>query len=244
VALLDTWDQAIDQAERLIAAKMRRYRGLLSRYSAQFHDERIELGEIAYLVGNRIQPGSSDTPKTSIELENIETETGRFLGSEKVDVESALRSRFEAGDTLFGKLRPYLRKFARPNFEGICSTEIWVLRANPKRLDPALLFYLVQTPEFDAAATKQSGSRMPRADWDLVVTTPIPCPRDLIRQSELAAQLSAALDAAQSELLKVDALRTQKRALMQRLLTGKWPLDKRFDLLGPTPQPALAGGTA
>jgi hypothetical protein len=70
-------------------------------------------------------PGTGNAPGRSIELENIESETGRILGSESISGDSALRSRFEAGDTLFGKLCPYLRKFANPAFEGFCSTEIW-----------------------------------------------------------------------------------------------------------------------
>lgn len=228
VAVLDAWDQTIDQTERLIAAKRRRYRGLVRRYAAQFHSERTEFGELVDLVSERIQPGAGNAPITSIELENIESETGRLTGAESVSGESALRSRFQAGDTLFGKLRPYLRKYAHPAFDGLCSTEVWVLRAKPKKLDPNLLFYLVQTPEFDAAATKQSGSRMPRADWDLVSTTPIPCPQGLKRQAEMASLLSAALNAVRPEMKKLDVLRTQKRGLMQKLLTGEARLGDKF----------------
>jgi type I restriction enzyme S subunit len=98
----------------------------------------------------------------------------------------------------------------------------------PKKLDPALLYFLVQTPEFDAAATKQSGSKMPRADWDLVSVTPIPCPRDLSRQSEAAEILSAAAKTTQYEMVRLDHLRSQKRALMQKLLAGDWQLPGGF----------------
>jgi type I restriction enzyme S subunit len=243
-AVLDAWDQAIDQTERLIAAKRRRYRGLLTRYAAQFHNARMEFGELIDLVSVRVQPGADNVPSTSIELENIEAETGRLLGKENVTSGSALRSRFRAGDTLFGKLRPYLRKFGRPGFDGICSTEIWVLRAKPKKLDPALLFFLVQTPEFNAAASKQSGSKMPRADWDLVSATPIPCPHDPKSQSKAVALLSAAFNAAQPEMLKLDILRSQKRGLMQKLLTSEWRLDERFDPPAFAPQPAFVGSEA
>jgi type I restriction enzyme S subunit len=146
-AALDIFDQAIDQSANLISARRRCYRSLLTRYATCFHSERTEFGDLVDLVSVRVQPGARDIPMTSVELENIESETGRLLGSENVTSDSALRSRFQAGDTLFGKLRPYLRKFLRPDFDGICSTEIWVLRAKKKKLDPALLYFLVQTPE-------------------------------------------------------------------------------------------------
>jgi type I restriction enzyme S subunit len=221
---LDIFDQAIDQTANLISARRCRFRSLLNRYATCFHGERTEFGDLVDLISVRVQPGARDVPTTSVELENIESETGRLLGSGNVTSDSALRSKFQSGDTLFGKLRPYLRKFHRPDFDGICSTEIWVLRTKARKLDPALLYFLVQTPEFDAAATKQSGSKMPRADWDLVSATPIPCPRDLGRQSEVAEILSAAVKSTQIEMHKLDQLRTQKRALMQKLLAGDWQL--------------------
>jgi type I restriction enzyme, S subunit len=230
VTVLDQWDQVIDQTERLIHAERLRYRGLIGRYSAEFHDQRIEFGQLVHLVSDRVQPGSQNSPSKSIELENIEPETGRLMGSETVDGDSALRACFHSGDTLFGKLRPYLNKFLHASCDGICSTEIWVLRAKEGVLDPELLFFLVQTQEFDSAANKQSGSRMPRADWDVVGSAPIPCPNDLGKQARSAVVLSSALNTVHLELRKLDSLLLQKRSLMQKLLSGEWRLDARFDL--------------
>jgi type I restriction enzyme S subunit len=228
VSVLDTWDRAIEQTERSIAAKRLRFRGLVARYASEFHRERTEFGELADLVSERVQPGTDGAPKTSVELENIEALTGRLTGSEPVSGDSALRSRFRAGDTLFGKLRPYLSKFARPDFDGICSTEIWVLRSDVQKLDPRLLFYIVQTQEFSAAATIQSGSKMPRADWDLVSAAPVPCPQDMNKQSQAADLLTAAFDTAQPEFQRLQTLRAQKRGLMQKLLSDNWRMKGGF----------------
>lgn len=74
----------------------------------------------------------------------------------------------EVNDTLFGKLRPNLRKFFKPDFDGVCSTEIWVLKADKCHCDPAFLFYLVQSERFTEAACKTTGSKMPRADWGVL----------------------------------------------------------------------------
>jgi type I restriction enzyme S subunit len=230
VNVLDVWDQAIHDTELLITAKLTRYRALLSRYSSQFHSERTELGELAVLISERVQPTNDGILTTSIELEHLESGTGRILGQGSVGIDSALRSRFKSGDTLFGKLRPYLRKFARPDFDGLCSTEMWVLRARQGKLDPSLLLFLVQTTDFQAAANIQSGSKMPRADWDLVAATPVPCPSNLSEQREAAARLSMALKAAQPEMLRLDALRNQKLALISKLIEGDFPLGKHFDI--------------
>lgn len=243
VAVLDTWDRAIDQTERLIAAKRRRQRALIANYAAEFRGERVEFGELADLISERVQPGTAGAPDTSIELENIESMTGRIIGGEPVSEESALRSKFMGGDTLFGKLRPYLRKFATPQFDGVCSTEIWVLRAKKARLSSSLLPFIVQTQEFSAAATIQSGSKMPRADWNLVSAAPVPCPRDMNRQSQAANLLTVAFNAAQPEYWKLAALRAQKKNFLKRLTSGEWSLDGRFDAAPLTPS-IMAGPVA
>ena len=75
---------------------------------------------------------------------------------------------FQKGDILFGKLRPYFRKIIRAATDGVCSTDIWVVR--PKRdVDPGFLFYLMASPAFvDHAVRGSEGTRMPRAKWEFV----------------------------------------------------------------------------
>ncbi|MYC58713.1 MAG: hypothetical protein F4X09_00750 [Gammaproteobacteria bacterium] len=91
--------------------------------------EPMKFGDIASRGKETFDPRkSSDTPRL-IELENIESKTGRILGVAELEKQNSLKSRFETGDVLFGKLRPYLQKFAQPDFSGVCTTEIWVLRS-------------------------------------------------------------------------------------------------------------------
>src|SRR2546425_542059 len=61
-------------------------------------------------------------------LEHVESWTGRLLlDNQPESVESVVAS-FKAGDVLLGKLRPYLAKAARPDFDGVCTSEILPLR--------------------------------------------------------------------------------------------------------------------
>jgi type I restriction enzyme S subunit len=81
-----------------------------------------------------------------------------------------IKWRFEAGDILYGKLRPYFRKVVRPNFSGVCSTEIWVLRPR-EDIGSEYLEWVASTQEFtNFAMAGSSGTRMPRANWDHVRT--------------------------------------------------------------------------
>lgn len=142
------------------------------------------------------------------------------MGSVLAKQQSSIKNRFQPGDVLFGKLRPYLRKHLLATFPGVCSTEIWVLRPNCKECLPAYLHALVQTDQFLTAATVSSGSKMPRAEWSFVadcvfLIPPIP------EQHIIASILTTADDEIRQLEAKAGALERQKKGLMQKLLTGE-----------------------
>ncbi len=63
-----------------------------------------------------------------IALERVESWTGRIRDPGlDVSLDSQVK-RFQAGDVLFGKLRPYLAKVVRPDYDGLCVGEFLVLR--------------------------------------------------------------------------------------------------------------------
>ena len=79
----------------------------------------------------------------------------------------ASRMRFKPGHVLFGKRRAYQRKVAVADFEGICSGDIYVLRAkDPSVLLPELLPFIMQTDAFIEHAVEISvGSLSPTINW-------------------------------------------------------------------------------
>ena len=159
---------------------------------------------------------SRDTPHL-IELENIESKTGRILGVAELENQQSLKSRFQAGDVLFGKLRPYLQKFARPDFQGVCTSEIWVLRS--KEVSNAFLLYLLQTERFIRLANISSGSRMPRAEWNFLAGADFEIPHT-DEQLKVADCLGSLDDLIAAEIQKLDSLRQHKHGLMQQLFPG------------------------
>lgn len=73
---------------------------------------------------------------------------------------------FDGSQVLYGKLRPYLHNWLNPEFKGIAVGDWWVLK--PVNTDKNFLFRLIQTQQFDNIANQSSGSKMPRADWNLI----------------------------------------------------------------------------
>lgn len=222
-AILGTWDEAIAKTQALIERK-ERFRKNLSETLIECADHsRQELLEFVALRKDRVNPMNLDSETPCVELEHIDQGTGRILGTVDAREQASLKAVFEPGNVLFGKLRPYLRKFALPEFAGVCSTEIWVLAPNDSLCLPDYLFHLVQTERFIATACKTSGSKMPRADWELTAESPFPLP-SLDEQRKISEVLNACLKEIELLTEHVEMLKHQKKGLMQKLLMGEWPV--------------------
>lgn len=122
-----------------------------------------------------------------LSLENVEGWTGRYQpADEEVTFDSQVK-RFEAGDVLFGKLRPYLAKVACPNQSGVCVGEFLVLRPYTDTLLERYLGQLLRSkPAIDAIDASTFGAKMPRADWQftgnmLFPLPPLPEQRAIVR---------------------------------------------------------------
>ena len=104
-----------------------------------------------------------------VALENVESWTGRIIDPVgEVNFESQVK-RFEAGDVLFGKLRPYLAKVARPQRNGVCVGEFLVLRAHDGAMEPRYLESLMRSKHvIDEVNASTFGAKMPRADWHFI----------------------------------------------------------------------------
>jgi type I restriction enzyme S subunit len=122
-------------------------------------------GDLATLSRNTVTPDAIDDC-VYIGLEHIGEGTLSLLGTGTSSDVTSTKNRFRAGQILFGKLRPYFRKVVRPNFDGVCSTDIWVIDPTSDT-DADFLFYLVASDSFVEPVVRASeGTKMPRAKWD------------------------------------------------------------------------------
>lgn len=147
-----------------------------------------------------------------IGLENITSNTGDYIPtSEKGTISSA--AVFTKGDILFPKLRPYLNKVYRAEFNGKCSTEFHVFQA--KKIDADFLTIVLRS-NLVVAQTKHlmTGNTLPRLQTSDIENLIIPLPpvsvqREIVElytkaQAEKQAkeaQAKALLDGVDSYLL-------------------------------------------
>ena len=179
---------------------------------------RTTFGECGVLVRDTVSP-SDLGPVPYIGLEHIGKGTLSLLGHGTADDTVSVKSRFQQGDILFGKLRPYFGKLVRAPFDGVCSTDIWVVRSSSKA-DTGFLYYLMASQPFiDAATRGAEGTRMPRAKWDYVSRFRILLPS--LSEQRKAAEILEALDS------KIELNRRMNETLeaMERALFKSWFVD-------------------
>jgi type I restriction enzyme S subunit len=171
-------------------------------------------GDIAYRAVNVADPGSVVAITPYIALENISQQALHLNSVGRADQAVSGKIRFESGDVLFGKLRPYFRKVVHSKFSGVCSTDIWVLRPR-KGVDRSFLFYTAASQQFVDHATRGStGTKMPRADWRHVSKLPIQLP-PLHEQQEIGRILRALDDKIELNRRMNATLEAMARALFQ-----------------------------
>ena len=134
---------------------------------------KLLFSEIAELRNEKVHP-SAVPDSRYVGLEHIEQNSLSLSGWGTSDDVDSQKQRFYKGDILFGKLRPYFRKVVIAPFDGICSTDIWVVRPIIET-DRNFVFYWMASENFINSATNAAeGTRMPRAKWDWVSEFELP----------------------------------------------------------------------
>lgn len=127
-----------------------------------------------------------DSPLKKVALENIESGTGKYLETDsQYEGEGSL---FHKDDILFGKLRPYLAKVYKAEFEGQSVGDIYVFRGK-EGTNPDFLKYMFISDLFISVVDGSTyGAKMPRANWDFISNLKIAIP-SLEEQTQIANYL-------------------------------------------------------
>lgn len=161
---------------------------------------------------------------TYIGLEHIESGSGKLLTEGKqVDlvVDSTVSS-FSASDVLFGKLRPYLAKVAKPDFSGQCSTEILVLSPSSQIYRNYLFWYMINPAFIEAVNSSTYGAKMPRANWSFIGSCIMPLPPLQIQKgiSDFLDKKCAQVDALMANVqTQIEKLKAYKQSLITEVVT-------------------------
>lgn len=176
------------------------------------------LSDLVDLVRDKYAPTARDVDVPCVNLEDIPEGTGRTVSWSKASENLSIKTKFEAGDILFGKLRPYLRKYAQPSFAGLCTSELLAFRAK-QGVDPRYAYQVAGSQQFiDHCVAASFGTKMPRTDWRTASAFPIPIPGEA-EQRRIADLLSAVDEQIEIHRFRVAKLTATKVGMAHKLLT-------------------------
>lgn len=191
----------------------------------------VPLGDLVEAARSRVNPRDANGLRF-IGMDHVESQTMRLLGTVPASTMKSAAVRFEPGDVLYGRLRPYLNKVYRPDFPGLGSAEFIVLTPSV-RLDGDYLRYLLNSADFVRFATGLNTGDRPRVDFSQIAEYLVPLP-ELGEQRRIVgvieAQLSRIGVAAEAARAAARKLGQYRDRFLQLAVTGQQhPFSPRLD---------------
>ena len=162
---------------------------------------------------------SADPTLPRVEYEDIISGIGLLNKDVKLKGISKPGIVFNQGDVLYGKLRPYLHNWFLPSFSGLAVGDFWVLQ--PKDADSSFLFRLIQGQQFDDVANQSIGTKMPRADWNLVSKTLFFVPPSIDEQALIGRYFRSIDNLITLHQRKLDKTKKLKKAFLNLIFSQK-----------------------
>lgn len=182
-----------------------RFKGFEEEWKAPLFSEMVE----------RISASGQAGMLPGVEFEDIASGEGCFNKNIYQKECHKYGKLFYEGDILFGKLRPYLKNIILADFNGVAIGDFWVLRS--KGLDEKYLYTLVNSESFLKVANISSGSKMPRADWNLISTTKFVVPSAKDEQKAIGKYFTSLDSQISASTSRLASLKQMKAASLQAM---------------------------
>lgn len=179
-----------------------------------------KLSDLVNFKRNTIKKGSVSPNTPYMGLEDFPRKSIALSNWDEIDEIGSNKLAFEHGDILFGKIRPNFHKVGVAQINGLCSSDTFVL--SPIESDHhALISMVTFSDEFVAQAVQTSqGSKMPRANWDVLKDFPVWLPpQDILEKFN--AVVNPAIEQIRVLSLKNRNLKKQRNILLPKLISGE-----------------------
>ncbi|WP_158581603.1 restriction endonuclease subunit S [Actinomadura spongiicola] len=186
-------DRIADLADQVVRA---RYEELAATAT-----ESIRIGRLGSAVTANVPAGRIRADENYIALEHMPKRNMWLSTWTAASASTSAKRRFEPGDVLFGRLRPYFHKVGLAFVGGVASTDILVVRPERDVHRSWLLAALSSDDVVAHASAVSEGTRMPRAKWPDIAAYEVPWPGvDRARRfDELVKPLVVRVEAAMTE---------------------------------------------
>jgi type I restriction enzyme S subunit len=146
---------------------------------------------------------------------NIESKTSALVDVKTAREENLISGKFlfDESMVLYSKIRPYLMKVVRPDFNGLCSADIYPLAPKPDIITRDYLYYLLLAPTFTEYAIKGSArAGMPKVNREHLFAYQFALPK-LQDQKRIAENL----DQIANETIRLESVYRQKLTTLDDL---------------------------
>ncbi len=181
---------------------------------------KLTLGDICTDTREMVSPESLEPDWPYIGLEHMPRRSISLLDWGNAEQVTSSKLRFNTGDILFGKIRPYFHKVGIAFIDGVVSSDAFVIRPTSEDLKSFVLM-TVSSDGFvaDTSQAMKEGSKMPRADWKQMVQYPVSVPPDGLL-SDFTETITSITDQLRNLCFQNQKLKTARDLLLPKLISG------------------------
>jgi type I restriction enzyme, S subunit len=183
----------------------------------------VRLKRIVALNSNELDFKEQDVD-FKIALENIESQTGKYIETDTEYQFEGLGNLFRKEDVLFNKLRPYLAKVYLADRNGIAVGELLVLTPSKSLVSKFLYYRMLSQSFIEIVNSSTYGAKMPRASWSFIGNILVPLP-SLTEQEQIINYIDAKIEEfdiiIQLINIQIEKLKEYRQAIVSEAVTGK-----------------------
>ncbi|WP_322628822.1 restriction endonuclease subunit S [Halothiobacillus sp.] len=178
------------------------------------------LGEVAEHPRRGIQPTQILPNTPYIGLEHMPRRCIALSEWGMADGVESNKFKFNIGEILFGKLRPYFHKVGVAPVDGICSTDIVVIIPKSREWFGFVLGHISSDAFVDHANAGSTGTKMPRTNWADMSHYSIAVPPDYVAEA-FASLIRPKIDYINAGIHEARTLASLRDTLLPKLLSGE-----------------------
>jgi type I restriction enzyme S subunit len=178
------------------------------------------LGDVAEHPRRGIQPEQINAGTAYIALEHMPRHCIALSDWEIANELESNKFEFRKGEILFGKLRPYFHKVGVAPLDGVCSTDIVVVRPKVPAWFGFVLSHASSAEFVEYTNAGSTGTKMPRTSWNEMSRYEMVIPPDKIAAA-FDRQIRQWSERIVSNVHESRALATTRDALLPKLLSGE-----------------------
>ncbi|HMV55458.1 MAG TPA: restriction endonuclease subunit S [Rhodocyclaceae bacterium] len=177
------------------------------------------LGECCENIRKQARPDALPTGTRYIGLEHMPRKSIVLAEWGVSDGLASGKFWYQCNDILFGKLRPYFHKVGVASHEGVCSTDILVVRAKPHWFGFAAM-HLFSDTMISYATQFSNGAKMPRTNWSDIAGYKVALP-PLKVTAEFDGLVRPLVEKLHANVEAAATLAQLRDALLPRLISGQ-----------------------